>query len=179
MRPNWFVAFPALLPALALEAPPTRVRLFAPEDRHLTLAFLGGCGEEAARAAWEASAAVASGPIDATLGATRPLGNPRRPSALTALLDRGHDALAALLAAHAGPVREAAGLAPERRDPLPHVTLARIQRKASGAQREEALRWAAALDVAGAPLRVDRLALYTWAADRKARLFRLVAERPL
>ena len=64
-------------------------------------------------------------------------------------------------------------------DPLPHVTLARIQRKASGAQREEALRWAAALDVAGAPLRVDRLALYTWAADRKARLFRLVAERPL
>src|SRR4051812_5808505 len=48
-RPNWFFAFP-MPGAFVLELPPVPrfMRRFHPEDVHLTLSFLGGCGEEAA-----------------------------------------------------------------------------------------------------------------------------------
>src|SRR6187397_318046 len=51
-RPNWFFAFPIDGRfVLDLPAPPPALRPFHPDDVHLTLAFLGGCGEEAALAA--------------------------------------------------------------------------------------------------------------------------------
>lgn len=87
---NHFVAFPLLLPMLdaRLDAspPPEGLRRFAAEDRHVTVAFLGPCGLERAQAAWRVMASLPLPTFEVELGAVVPMGNPRRYSALAALV---------------------------------------------------------------------------------------------
>ena len=171
MKPNWFVAIEAPF-ELTFQAPP-RVRVFDVHDRHLTVAFLGAVDEGAARRAF----ALAEAPkIAASLGEPRALGNPRRPSALCALLEEGQGALSVYLETFASPMRQAAGLGPETRPPLPHVTFARVQRRATEGEHQTALTWWLAQALAGR-LELTRVALYTWAEDRSRRLFRKVLEK--
>ena len=95
---NWFIAFPVSTEGLLerLEPPPPRVRLFAAEDLHVTLAFLGPVGEDAARRAFEHTAALGLAPFRATLGEVVALGPPRRRSALAATIADGREGLRAL-----------------------------------------------------------------------------------
>ncbi|MEM9195496.1 MAG: hypothetical protein AAGF12_40375, partial [Myxococcota bacterium] len=55
--------------------------------------------------------------------------------------------------------------------------LARIQRRARREEREQALSWWSKQRLPVVPVAVDRVALYTWAEDRKTQLFQIVAER--
>src|SRR3954464_13068769 len=94
-RPNWFFAFP-IDGAFVLELPPlpSNFRRFHPEDVHLTLAFLGGCGEPAAvRALRALDERLKQAPVSAiavSLAEVVPMGgSPRGYTALSALLDRG------------------------------------------------------------------------------------------
>ena len=58
-RPNWFFAFPVDgVFVLGLPEVPASIRRFHPEDVHMTLAFLGGCGEQAAERALAEIAAL-------------------------------------------------------------------------------------------------------------------------
>jgi 2'-5' RNA ligase len=178
MRPNWFLALPVRAPwfPAALGEVPPRVRVFHPDDLHLTVAFLGGCGDLAARRAWElAEGHPGPAGLTATVARVAAMGNPKRPSALSALLDVGHDEVAAFLAEHRDGWLAAAGARPARHGPLPHCTLARPQRRASDAQRQAAIAWGTDLALAGRPLHLGPLTLYTWAEDRRQRLFREVA----
>ena len=102
------------------------------------------------------------------------LGSPRRPSALSALVAEGRSELASVIGQLRGPLLLAAGAPPDTREPLPHVTLARIQRKASSSERRAAMAWASAIDLSSVSFRMDALGLYTWAEDRTARLFTIV-----
>ena len=162
-RPNWFFAFPLdgafvqALPAL-----PGALRLYHPDDVHLTLAFLGGCGEEGAMralAALDARLALdPPGALEVSLGEVVPMGGSRRSySALSALLGAGREA----------------------RPAKPHITIARPKRRATDADRQAGLAWAEALDLSGVQARLDRIALFTWSERRVERLFRIVAERRL
>jgi 2'-5' RNA ligase len=182
--PNWFVAFPidagdwfARLPS-----PPPGTRCFAPEDLHLTIAFLGAVDASRAHAAFAALGREASPACDLVRGRVVPMGASRRPSALSALAELA-DPADGSLAARLVPVRdailEAAALPGEGRDPLPHVTLARVTRRARAAERRAALDWVRSCDLRSAIVRVDRVALYTRAADRTARLFDRADEREL
>ena len=45
--------------------------------------------------------------------------------------------------------------------------------------KDDGLRWASEVDLSGARVRLDRLALYTWADDRKETLFTIARERSL
>lgn len=178
MRPNWFVALPVdpagWYPARVADPPPG-FRRFHPDDLHLTVAFLGGVDEATARAAW--AAAPAAPDFETTLGPVVPLGNPRQGyTALAATLESGRTAVEGWMGRAIAPMRAAAGLAPERRPPLAHCTLARPGRRADAGDRRLGLDWAAALDLGGVRLRLDRLALYTWSADRTRRQFRIVAQ---
>jgi len=180
-RPNWFVGLP--VPAgrwfsERVRDPPPGTRLFAPADLHLTVAFLGPVGDAAARRAWAEVPALLSGvpggPIDATLDGVVPMGHPLHPSALSALLYQGNDAVVALITALRGRLLGLAGARPDRRAPKPHLTVARPGRRASDAERSRAVTWARGLQLSGVPVHLDRIALYTWADDRRRGLFRVV-----
>ena len=77
---NWFVALsvPGAPWFSRVTAPPDGVRLFHPDDLHITVAFLGACGEQAAEAAFEVAAKWPTGTLSVTLGDVEPMGNPRR-----------------------------------------------------------------------------------------------------
>jgi 2'-5' RNA ligase len=179
---SWFVGLPVAagrwFEPLVADAP-AGVRVFHPADLHATVAFLGDCGPEAAHAAWGLAAGLSAVAIPVRLGALALMGNPRRPSALSLVLDRGQAEVVAVIAALRDPMIEAAGARPEAREPRAHVTVARPSRQASPAQRRRACEWALAKRPVMAEVVLDRLALFTWAEDRRERQFRIVAEQPL
>ncbi|HEX4477094.1 MAG TPA: 2'-5' RNA ligase family protein [Polyangiaceae bacterium] len=184
-RPNWFFAFP-VDGAFVLELPPvpTSLRRFHPEDVHLTLAFLGGCGEEAAHRALAAlDARLAETPrpsIPVSLGDVVPMGGSRRVyTALSALLVEGREETTACLAALRDVLTETATGRRDKRPPKPHVSIARPRSRATVLDREAGLVWASQLDLRRVVGTLDRIALYTWSDVRRERLFKIVDERRL
>lgn len=184
MRPNWFIAFPVPGDFVkALPPLPAGFRLFHPADVHLTLSFLGGCGQEAALRAFAVlnqrlrAAPLSSMPV--SLGKVVPMGRPPIYSALSALLERGQDEVTSALAAHRDALAEAAAVRSDTRPPKPHVTLARPARRATPEHRRAGLTWAEQLDLSEVHASLDRLALYTWNQPRRDPYFCVVAETRL
>jgi RNA 2',3'-cyclic 3'-phosphodiesterase len=184
MRPNWFLAFP--LDGAFVEQipkPPSALRRFHPEDVHMTLAFLGGCGQAAAEQAWAAlEAQLAQTPLssfEVNLAEVVPMGAKGRYTALSALLSSGRETATAALAHYRDALMDAANVRRDKRPPKPHITLARPKARATDADRAAGLAWAATLDLSPVHQRLNRIALYTWHDRRLERLFRIVAERPL
>jgi len=181
-RPNWFLAFPVEAGFLAgSPPPPPGFRLFPAEDVHLTLVFLGGCGEEVAQRAFQAFEErlpqAPRGSIPVSLGEVAPMGGSRKDyTALSALLERGREQVTAFTLALRDAITDAAGLRRQARPPKPHVTLGRPKRRADVAHRAAGLEWAAGLDLRGIERTLERVALYTWSETRRERLFRIVAE---
>ncbi|MEM6788313.1 MAG: TetR family transcriptional regulator [Myxococcota bacterium] len=180
---NWFVglAVPAgTWFAAAMTSAPAHVRRFHPDDLHLTLAFLGRCGEARARSAWETlvlpSAATA---FAATLDRLVGMGHPKRPSALSFLLEAGRDDASRLIEAVRAPLLEAAGARADLRPPRPHVTVGRPARGATDDQRAETFAWARAQPPLGVTVRLEEVCLYTWSHDRPTRYFQVIARRAL
>lgn len=160
---------------LHLRPAPPRVRVFEGSDLHVTLGFLGSVQESDARKAWGRIADFGSfRRVVGTFSTVQALGHPRKPSALAALVDEGRDALSEMIAEGRGPLLIEAGAPEDSRPPLPHMTLARIQRRANAAERQEALRWAREIDLRGVSYSAPSVALYTWADDRQERLFQIV-----
>lgn len=180
MEPNWFIAIPVDASGWfsSLVTAPHRLSTFHPEELHLTVAFLGGCGAEAAGAAWARAVALPHPDVSATLGGLAPMGKPRRPSAIAATLDQGHEAASAYVAEHRGGLLAAASARPDTRPPLPHVTIGRPPRKLPADERAQIVAWARAQPPIGAPIRLSGLALYTWAEDRSVRQFTVVDRTP-
>jgi len=183
-RANWFLALPlpaevapAWLAAAATAPPP--LRRFHPDDLHLTLAFLGPCEEAAALAAWRGLDGLSHPPIAIRAGGWRALGSPKAPSAYGLTLAEGHAELGDLLREWGALALAAAGCPPERRPALPHLTLLRPPRRQAEAWRESMAAWMATAPLPQPPALLSRLALYTWAADRRQRLFRMVRSRAL
>lgn len=160
--------------------PPPRVRVFRSADLHCTVSFFGSVPEADAQRAWSLVPDLVS--AEAVAGSfveVKPLGNPRKPSALSAMIGHGRKPLSEIIEGARAPLLEAAGAPADDRPILPHMTLARIQRRASSAERRVALRWAQSLEVAEASFVVSSVALYTWAEDRRERLFQIVAKHAL
>lgn len=182
MRPNWFVGLPvdgADWLAPLLDGAPPDLRCVHPEDLHLTVAFFGGVDEIHAMRGWSIAERLRHGPISVRLSGLVPMGNPRRPTALSVTLDEGRDATIALIAAIKADMLEAAGTPADRRPIKPHITVARPPRKAASADRRRAVAWAKALAPIGARVTLDRIALYTWSEERRDRKFRVVANQVL
>jgi 2'-5' RNA ligase len=181
MRPNWFVAL--VVDAGAWLAPlladlPEGIRPFHRLDLHATVAFLGPVTAAQARDGFAALPADCGGPLVATLGGLRGMGSRRRPSAYALTLDAGNAAVADLIGQCRDAVSAAAQARPDTRPPLPHITLARPPRRASDALHAEGLDWMQRhRPTAG--IRLERIALYTWSADRSVRQFQIIDERSL
>lgn len=183
MESNWFVALS--VPAVrwfdehVAARPPSCVRLFHPDDLHLTVSFLGRVGEAAARRAWELRSHWTHGAVSVMFGDVIGMGPPERFSALSALLVRGRETVEAGMRACRDPMLEAAGAPPERRAIKAHVTLARPRRDATQAQRSTALAWAMQLALHSTELELAEIALYTWDEERRERQFRVVERAAL
>jgi 2'-5' RNA ligase len=106
-------------------------------------------------------------------------GSARAYTALSALLETGRAEASACLTALRDPLLIAAAGMREQREAKPHVSIARPRGRATDADRQAGLAWAKALDLRSVHARLDRIALYTWSEQRRDRLFRIVAERPL
>ena len=184
LRPNWFLAFPLDGGFVSeLPPPPRTFRRFHPEDVHLTLAFLGPCGEPGAERALRALdlalQTTAHARLEVSLGEVVPMGGARLYTALSALLGEGRRAGERYIGELRDPLTEAASGRRDKRPPKPHVTLARPTRRANDEDRAAGLEWARSLQLGSIRQTLDRVALYTWHSVRRERLFRIVAERPL
>lgn len=137
-----FIAIPlhgALLDELAelqrrleKQVPPNSIRWVNPNGIHLTLQFLGDTPVEKLPAIQETLAAVArnASPCTFTVGGLGCFPNPRRPRVVWVGVQEPSGRLAALRDA----IEEAMarfGYAPEGRGFTPHLTLGRVQRRAS------------------------------------------------
>ena len=163
---NWFLGFPVSAEGWfdALSPPPDGTRLLAPADLHMTLAFFGPVEASRARAAFESIPRDAIGAFEIGLGPIVPMGHPKRFSALSArieILSADAPALLERLSSLRDRLLDTTGLRRDRRAMMPHVTLARVGRKASREERDRALGWAASEKLVSTRLPLDRIALYT------------------
>ncbi len=179
MLPNWFVGLPVVAvpwhASLLRTAPPGLSELH-PDDLHITVAFFGGVSETRAAAGFEVACGLRADPLVVRLSGLEPMGNPRRPTALSVVLGDGAERTGALIASVKGAALEAAGAPADRYGIHPHITVLRPPRRATDEDRRVAVAWAktvAPLDVA---VTLDRVALYTWSEDRRTRKFRVVRE---
>jgi len=172
---NWFIALAAPSDAWfsSIAAPPSGVRMFVASDLHITVAFLGPVGQLRAEAAFAIAPRWPTGPFDITLGAVEPMGNPRRPGALSVRVVEGAEALSRTIADVRELMWERAGARRDDRPPLPHVTIARPRRSAGGSERAAAIAWARSIQLGAPRITLFELVLYTHAEDRSERLFRL------
>jgi 2'-5' RNA ligase len=180
VAPNWFIALPVSSgPWQERLVAPAGVRLFGPNDLHLTVAFLGAVPRARAEAAFALARSFQLQALEVTLGEVEALGGRRRPSAFSALLARGRAEVERAIGEARAAMWSAAGARTDDRPPLAHVTLARPQRRASNAGVQAARRWAKALRLGEPVCRLDRIALYTWNEDRTQALFQITEALPL
>lgn len=181
MRPNWFVAWTVDAPGLEdrLACPPERVRLFGPSDLHITLAFFGSVDADRAREAFSLVNPADFRAMSVVPTSVSVMGHPRKGTALAADIGEGRERLIDGMSRYRDALLNKAGTALPRYDHRPHVTLARIGRRARDAQRSAALNWARHINLDGRVFHVDRIGLYTWAKDRRSRLFQLDRAMPL
>lgn len=177
--PNWFIGvsvsaepwFDRFVPL-----PPAKIRLFHPQDLHITVAFLGNVTEQRAQEAWQHLDWQLNS-LCVTLGPVVPMGAAHRYSALSALLDQGRQQIEEAITRCRDEVAQAAGIAKETRPAKAHVTIARASRTASSQDREQGLRWASGIHLHDCEILLDAIGLYTWAIDRRERQFRIVHSR--
>jgi 2'-5' RNA ligase len=175
MTSNWFIAWPAAIPAewlAALEAgAPGGLRFTMPADLHLTLAFLG----KRDPGLLDKMAAFLRGlpfpNIEITLGRVIALPRERRFSTLAFELIRGRPDVEKQIAKWRDRLCREAGAKLDTRAPVPHVTIARPQRTIGPADRAEVIEWIATITPPAAPIYLKRPVIYLRAADDSERQF--------
>lgn len=179
---NWFIAFP--IPPIqglaeTLKGIPEHCRVIHPADLHLTLAFLGSCGETAAFRAWEF---VSMLPLPSFVFEPHHLeafGNPKRPSALGIVPRSASSVLSQFMLLYRDQLCDIAGAKRELRPPRPHVTIARPPKRATHQELDLCNKWAKQATCPSEPIFLSTLALYTWAEDRSVQQFRVIAQAPI
>lgn len=158
---SWFIAFDAPVQLVAAP-PPTKVRLIHPDDFHATLAFFGASGETKALRGWSVLEGLRPPSFSVRVGTLSLFGG-RQPRAIAVELSapefvRWAEKVRPLLL-------EACNAPADTRSFCPHVTVARIQHKASGADHERAREWMKCAQAKPERITLDRLGLYTWSND--------------
>ena len=182
MTPNFFVAVPIdgrRWYDQRFQPPFEHIWAVHPKDLHLTVAFLGSVTEQEAKRGFSVCKSEAIEAFSMTLSTVLPLGKPGPFSALTLGLDEGKEEAYHLLKTWRKPMMEAAGLAPETRVPLPHVTVTRTRKQAGKSEKQAALKWLKSLMLKPIPVHARELALYTWAEERTEARYIMIDRVPL
>ncbi len=180
MKPNWFVALPvpahSWLPSVMADLPNT-CRPFRPEDVHMTVAFFGAMDPTLQDEVVRVMASIREKPLVIRLGPLLTLPSEKRLSALSFSVTRGQEEAKSLIARWRDSLIRAARGRRETRPPLAHITVARPLRKAREQGKREGKAWARRVVPPTEPLALDRIALYTWAEDRRAQQFQIKHEQ--
>ncbi len=180
MTPNWFVAWPIIgatewLATLEAGAP-GGLRFTAPDDLHVTLAFL----HRYEPALVKKITSLLKGLPLKTVASLAPdrlvaLPQPRRFSALAFDFADGRFEVEAQIAKWRDRICREAGAKIESRPVFPHVTIARPERRIGEADRDAALAWLESLpSQTSIKLQLERPRIYTWApGDSPTRYVRL------
>lgn len=174
--PNWFIALPVpaeQLPDDALDSLPEGVRAFHPLDLHITVAFLGPVSRERALAAWDLHDWSSEPGFHVYTTGRAALGRKRRPSAYGLDVGDADGRLQQFVQDWRDRLLDAANRPAEKRDVRPHVTLGRPARGRSDTIRHR--QWLAKRQPP-AEITLERIALYTWAEQRRDRRFTHVRE---
>lgn len=179
MTPNWFVAWPVSGPMNWLtaleESAPGGLHFYAPADLHLTLAFLGRSNEALIQKLLSLLKGLPIREIEISLDRIIALPQPRRFSALAFTLSRGRKDVEEQMLRWRDRICREAGARLETRPPLPHITIARPDRRIGADDRAAALDWIEqAPDLSPISLRLESPRLYTWNAEDADRRFRFV-----
>lgn len=176
-KPNWFIGYrvdPGDWFEELTASTPEGLRRFHPEDLHLTVAFLGQVEEPATRGAWKLAREADFPAVTVDFVGIEPFGRPSSPSAFSLTLERGRDELIEAIRTHRNDLIGAVDKPPETRPPRPHITVARPGRGADRELVEQGMAWCEQVTPPDVELELDELALYTWADERKQRLFKVV-----
>ena len=181
LRGNYFVAFPAKVPESVQQrvkrGAPEGLRWFHGDDLHVTLAFFGKEESERIPAIRGVLQEIAFAGSEFTLGRIIALPHLRRFSALSFEIAEGREEIAHLMEMWRAPLAAAAGVPPENRRPLPHVTVARPVRKDPRFRAKEVLAWANGFPPPEEKVELLRPMLFVWAADRATRQFQILEGR--
>lgn len=165
--PNWFIGFAIQsesLAAIARQAP-DGLQPVHPDDLHLTVAFLGSCGETTARQAWQNIIAAPPPARSESTLRVEPIGLASCAKYYVASFAKA-DATAAFML-HVRRQNHAQFGIEDNFEPFPHITLAR-RGNSPLSVREAAARWFRESDIEGLRVHLNTLALYTWADDLEA-----------
>jgi len=179
MTPNWFVAWPVTPPSewlAGLQAgAPGGLHFLAPEDLHVTLAFLGRYEPGLLAKISGLLNTLPLTEIDAGPKQFIALPQPRRFSALAFTLGPGGNDVEKQIAKWRDRICREAGARIETRAPLPHFTVARPDRRIGAKDREAALAWLEQLPPQTAVrLRLEKPRIYTWAEPGQASRYRIL-----
>jgi 2'-5' RNA ligase len=132
-----------------------RARWISPENYHLTLRFIGDVDMVMAEAAAEALSRIDRGPLDLTISGVEALGS-RKPTAIVARIVSSPPLME--LQAEQERLMQRIGLPPEGRKYTPHVTIARLDPRAT---REAAEYLGLRGGFLAPPFRVERFVLFS------------------
>jgi len=168
MTPNWFVAWPVSgadqwLAELESQAP-GGLRFLASKDLHVTLAFLGRYEPGLAKKISSLLKGLPLKEIGVSPDRLIALPQPRRFSALSFTLGAGRLEVEAQIAKWRDRICREAGAAIDTRAQLPHITIARPERRIGESDRDIALTWIEEIpSQSSVTLRLERPRIYTWA----------------
>lgn len=178
MSSSWFVAWPVVTAgswyADLIDQAPGGLRLFDPEDLHVTLAFMGTFKPELERKLISLLRGLPFREIDASGGRLIPLPQPRRFSALALTLDKGRIDTTGQIARWRDRLCRESGAKIESGDPLPHLTIARPEKKIGSDGRGRALDWAESLKPTGFEFRLTQPRIFVRSNELEDRQFRLL-----
>lgn len=177
MGGNWFLGWKPSPPpdwlADLRQGAPTGIRWFHLDDCHITLAFLGRLSAEKVRQIRERLEIAVAQQMTAIIGKPLLLPSSRRFSALAFAVES--QALSDAIAEQRNLWAALAGIPPESRDPLPHLTFARPERRASFPQLRAIRNWMNELrPPSDCTVSFEGPMLFTWDDDRAVRQFKVV-----
>jgi len=162
-----------------LENRPNAVRVFHPEDLHMTIAFLGKISADQQAAVIQAMEKLAHAEFEISFHRLVALPNAKRMSALSFSVNAGFQEAVNLIETWRAPIFKSISTEVETRPALPHITIARPERRANSQERKSILGWLKTVEAPRLKIPINRVALYTWSDNRKETQFKILYETPL
>ena len=186
---NWFVGIPISGDGWfeeVIEQLPENLRVFNSKDLHITVAFLGKLQIEEDKVNRKVGniklvlEEMKTERKSFRLGGVLFLPSKKRFSAVCLSIEQGSTELSELILQYEPILKKCSGLKEmgmwEKRKPLPHVTIARPLKKLQWNDRRNIVENCSGIKIPFCDVLVNKVALYTWADNRKMMQFKIICE---